>query len=46
MDSATAAGFFVAPSFKDAGVSLGVTDRAITITLKYPAGVIPNKKHN
>jgi len=39
-----AAGFFAAPSFKDAGVLLGATDSAISITLKYPAGVIPQKK--
>ncbi len=44
--SNNAAGFFAAPSFKDAGVLLGATDRAITITLKYPAGVLPRKKRN
>jgi uncharacterized protein (DUF2141 family) len=44
--SNNAAGFFAAPSFKDAGVLLGAADRAITITLKYPAGVLPRRKQN
>ncbi len=44
--SNNAEGFFAAPSFKDAGVLLGATDRAITITLKYPAGVLHGKKRN
>jgi uncharacterized protein (DUF2141 family) len=31
-----AEGFFAAPSFKDAAVTLGSGDKAIAITLKYP----------